>query len=140
MHKKDFARFQSAIAESCESTPYPTLNVQIIINTRSLCLAVSSKGKSVMSLPVGITGATSDFVVQVTLPKTTVLPPCSSQPTELPVFVNGLAQPVYSRVSADDFVLGVNQDHFKEFVDGILPHPVGVQHTKPSAVTTSSLL
>ena len=93
-----------------------------------------------MSLPVGITGSTSDFVVQMTLPKTTILPSSSSQPTEFPVLVNSLAQPVYSWVSADDFVLGVNHDHFEEFVDGILPHPVGVQHTKTSTVTASSLL
>jgi hypothetical protein len=44
-----------------------------------------------MSLPVGITRATSDLVAQVALPVPTVLPARSGETTKLSVLVNSLA-------------------------------------------------
>lgn len=70
-----------------------------------------------MLLPIGITRATPDFVMQMTLPKSTVFPASSCETTEFTMLMDSFAEPVYSWVTAYDLVLGVNHDYFVEFVD-----------------------
>lgn len=106
----------------------------------STLLTVSSERQSVVFLPVSIARTSSDFVMQMTLSKTTVLTARCSQPTKLTVLMDSLAEPVDSGVPTDDLVLGVHHYHLKELVDRIFPNPVGVEHTKATAVATSSFL
>ena len=80
-------------------------------------LTVSSERKSVVLLPVGITRSTPDFIVQMTLAKSTVLSPSSCKATEFSVLVDCFAQPVDSWVSSNDLVLWVHHDHLVELVD-----------------------
>ena len=75
---------------------------------------VSSEGQSVVLLPVGIAGTTTDFVVQMTFTESTVLPSCSCQATKFAMLMHSLAEPVDSGIPTDSLVLRVNQDHFKE--------------------------
>lgn len=82
-----------------------------------------------MSLPVGITRTSSNFIPQVTLPESPVLPACSRQAAKLPVLMDGLAQPVDPRIATDYLVLRIHHDHLKKLVHGVLSHPVGVQNT-----------
>ncbi len=101
---------------------------------------ISSQRQSVVLLPIGITRSSSDFGVEMTLTKSTVLPSRGSHPTELAMLVHSLAEPVDTSVPADSFVLGIHQDHLKELVRGVLAHPVRVEDTQGSAVAPSSFL
>lgn len=56
------------------------------------------------------------------------------------MLVDGLGDPLRVRVAPDGLMEGVDQDHFEKLVRGILPHPVGVQHSQSPAVTASTLL
>uniref|UniRef100_A0A8C8DL75 Uncharacterized protein n=1 Tax=Oryzias sinensis TaxID=183150 RepID=A0A8C8DL75_9TELE len=76
----------------------------------------------------------------VALAQTSALLSCRCQPAHLPVLVHGLCDPLGVRVASDGLVEGVDQDHLKELVGGVLPNPVGVEHSQGSAVTTSTLL
>lgn len=53
------------------------------------------------------------MVELVALAKATTLAACRSQPTHLPVFVDGLGDPLGVRVSSDSFVERINEDHLK---------------------------
>jgi len=75
-------------------------------------------------LPVGATGRSDDLVVSVSLAHSTVLLSSCGESTKFSVFVDGLAQPVESWVSADAFVGGINHDYFEVFVGGVLSNPV----------------
>lgn len=87
-------------------------------------LTVSSKRKSVVLLPVSITRTSSDFVMAMTLSKSTIFPADGCQASHLAVLMDSPAQPVDSWVSANDLVLGVDHDDLKELVYGVLAHPV----------------
>uniref|UniRef100_A0A3P9IVA6 Uncharacterized protein n=1 Tax=Oryzias latipes TaxID=8090 RepID=A0A3P9IVA6_ORYLA len=76
----------------------------------------------------------------VALAQTSALLSCRCQPAHLPVLVHGLCDPLGVWVASDGLVEGVDQDHLKELVGGVLPNPVGVEHSQGSAVTTSTLL
>lgn len=76
----------------------------------------------------------------MTLPETPVLPTGRGESAQLPVLVDGVAEPVDARVATDGLVLGVDQDDLKELEDGVLSHPVGVEDTKSTTVSSSSLL
>uniref|UniRef100_A0A3Q3J0I0 Uncharacterized protein n=1 Tax=Monopterus albus TaxID=43700 RepID=A0A3Q3J0I0_MONAL len=62
------------------------------------------------------------------------------QATHLSVLVHSLCDPLGVWVASDGLVEGVNQNHLKEFVGGVLTHPVGVKHSQCSTMTASTLL
>ncbi|KAJ0003733.1 hypothetical protein NQD34_008831, partial [Periophthalmus magnuspinnatus] len=76
----------------------------------------------------------------VALAQATALLSCRCETAHLPVLVHGLCDPLGVGVTSDGLVEGVDQDHLKELVRGVLTHPVRVQHTQSAAVTTSTLL
>ena len=63
-----------------------------------------------------------------------------SQATSLTVLVDGVADPVDSRVVTDADVVGVNQDNLEILVGGIGVHPVRVEDSHVAAHTANSLL
>lgn len=103
-------------------------------------LTVSTKGQCIVSLPVRILRSTMNMVSPMVFTKPTILSPGSSEPAQLSVLVNGLADPVYSRVTPDGFVLRVHQDDLEELIDRVLGYPVGIQHTEATTIATSTLL
>ena len=82
-----------------------------------------------MPFPIGITRAAPDLAAKVTLTEPTILAAGSRQAPQLAMLVHCLAEPVDSRVTPDDLVLGVDHDNLKELVDRVLPNPVGVEDT-----------
>ena len=79
-----------------------------------------------MPLPVGIARPAPDFVMEMTLSESSVLPASCRESSEFTMLVDSLAEPVYSGVTTDDLVLWVHHDDFIELVDRVLTHPVGV--------------
>lgn len=69
---------------------------------------VAAERQSVVPLPVGPTGTTSDLRVTVTLPKPAVLPAGSSEAAQLAMLVDSITYPVDSWVSAYGLVLRVH--------------------------------
>ncbi|KAL4629680.1 60S ribosomal protein L15, partial [Arapaima gigas] len=76
----------------------------------------------------------------VTLAQATALLARGCQATHLSVLVHRLGDPLGVGVASDGLVEGVNEDHLKELVCGILAHPVGVQNPQGTTMTTSTLL
>uniref|UniRef100_A0A3Q3KZN5 Uncharacterized protein n=1 Tax=Mastacembelus armatus TaxID=205130 RepID=A0A3Q3KZN5_9TELE len=76
----------------------------------------------------------------VALTQATALLSCRCQATHLSVLVHSLCDPLGVWVASDGLVEGVDQNYLKEFVGGVLTHPVGVQHSQRSTVPTSTLL
>ena len=72
--------------------------------------------------------------------KTAVFLSSCSKSTKLAVLVNWVADPVNSRVVANDCVGWVYKNHLKVLVHGILIYPIGVEHTKSTAFTSNTLL
>ena len=70
-------------------------------------LAVAAKGQCVVSLPVGVAGASTNLCTKMTFTETSVLSPDGSETSQFAVFMDGFAEPVYSGVSADGLVLWV---------------------------------
>jgi len=68
--------------------------------------------------------------------KTTGLAARGGEPAELPVLVRRVADPVDPRVVADGRVERVHHNHFEPLVHGVLPNPVGVEHTKAAALAS----
>ena len=54
--------------------------------------------------------------------------------------MNSIADPVDSWVSTNGLVLWVHEDDFEKLEHGVLAHPVGIEHTKCTAVPASPLL
>jgi hypothetical protein len=75
-------------------------------------------------------------VARSTANETTGLATSGGEATGLTVLVSTLADPVDARITADSGVVGVNHDHLKVLVGGILVDPVGVEDTKVSANLT----
>ena len=100
----------------------------------------ATQTEGIPSLPVGTTRATSCFVEQMTLAKTTRAATSRGKAAHLTVLVHWSADPVGLGVTTDGFVEGVDQDHLKELVGGVLTHPVGAQDTQTSTATANTLL
>ncbi|ELW62286.1 hypothetical protein TREES_T100003159 [Tupaia chinensis] len=62
------------------------------------------------------------------------------QPTDLPVLVDWLGNPLGVSVFSDSFMEWINEDNLEEFVCGIFTHPVRIQDRKSPTVASSSLL
>lgn len=89
----------------------------------------------------GCMARTTNCVVElVALAKATTLAACRSQPTHLPVLVDGLGDPLGVRVSSDSFVEWINEDHLKKLVCRIFTNPVSVQDSQSPTVTPRSFL
>lgn len=76
----------------------------------------------------------------MTLVETTRLLACSSETTGFTVLVNCLDDPVDARITADGFVLWVDEDDLKVLVGGVLVDPVGVEDAEIGAATTDTFL
>ena len=96
--------------------------------------------QGVAPLPGCAAGASDGQVELVALAQAAALLSCRCQATHLSVLVHSLCDPLGVWVASDGLVEGVDQDHLKELVGGVLAHPVGVQHSEGSAVTASTLL
>lgn len=105
---------------------------------RVLAIAVQLQG--VASLPGCVAGASDGQVKLVALAQSTALLSRGRQPTHLPVLVHGLCDPLGVGVASDGLVEGIDQNHLKELVGGVLTHPVRAEHSQGPAVTTSTLL
>lgn len=111
----------------------------IVINLESLS-AITMKLQSVMSSPGSTAWSTNCVMELVALAKATALPASRGQPTHLSVFVNWFGDPLGIWIAPDSFVEWINQNDLKEFVCGILTHPVRIQHSQSSTVSASTLL
>lgn len=94
----------------------------------------------VMPSPGCMARTTNCVVELVALAKATTLAACRSQPTHLPVLVDGLGDPLGVRVSSDSFVEWINEDHLKKLVCRIFTNPVSVQDSQSPTVTPRSFL
>uniref|UniRef100_A0A096MEB7 Uncharacterized protein n=1 Tax=Poecilia formosa TaxID=48698 RepID=A0A096MEB7_POEFO len=103
-------------------------------------LAVAVQLQGVAPLPGGAAGASDGQVELVALAQATALLSCRGQAAHLPVLVHGLCDPLGVWVASDGLVEGVDQNHLEELVGGVLAHPVGVENSQRSTVTTSALL
>lgn len=104
------------------------------------CLTIATQLEGVASLPAGTAGTTDGQVEAVALAQATALLARGRQAAHLPVFVYGLCDPLGLGVASDGLVEGVDQDHLKELVGGVLAHPVAVQDPQATAVAASTLL
>lgn len=105
---------------------------------RALTIAAQLQG--VAPLPGCTAGASNGQVELVALTQAAALLSCRCQATHLSVLVYSLCDPLGVWVAPDGLVEGVDQNHLKELVCGVLAHPVGVQHSQGSTVTASTLL
>lgn len=96
--------------------------------------------QGVTPLPASTAGASDGLVELVALTKTAALLPCRRQATHLSVLVHSSCDPLGVWVASDGLVGGINQDHFKKLVGGVLTHPVGIEHSQGSTVTASTPL
>lgn len=96
--------------------------------------------QGVAPLPGGTAGASDGQMELVALAQAAALLSCRGQAAHLPVLVHGLCDPLGVRVASDGLVEGVDQNHLEELVGGVLAHPVGVENSQRSTVTTSALL
>lgn len=87
-------------------------------------LTISSKGKSVSSLPVSTSGTTDDLGVSVSFADSSVLATSGCESSQFTMFVHGVAYPVESGVTSDCLVCWVDTDNLVVFVYGVLSHPV----------------
>merc|ERR1719478_221537 len=62
------------------------------------------------------------------------------QTAELAVLHGVLADPVDARIVTDALVHRVDGNHLEPLVDGVLAHPIGVQHAKTTALAADALL
>ena len=72
------------------------------------------------------------------LVQTTMLATRAGQTTGLTVLVNGIADPVDTRVTTDRLVHGVHENDLEVLVQGVHVDPVAVQHTQIAAVTANA--
>ena len=85
--------------------------------------------------------ATNGVVGPVSLDaKATVLAASRRESSSLSVLVHGVDNPVDARVVANSDVVGVDHDHFKVLVRGVLVHPVRVEHAQVGAPSACTLL
>jgi hypothetical protein len=117
-----------------QSTRRPTEHT-----TCSASLTVAPEGEGVVPLP-RLPPSGSGVVVLVSTTKTTALLAGGGETTALAVLVNGLDDPVDTRVAADGLVLGVDEDDFVVLVRRVLVDPVGVEDAEVSAAFADTLL
>lgn len=111
-------------------------NGLLLMTSRS---SVSPERQSVVSLPrLSATG--SGVVVLVTLSEATGLLASGGKTTSFTVLVNGVDDPVDSRISSDGLVAGVNKDNLEVLVCAVLVDPVAVQDTQVGASSSNTLL
>jgi len=79
-------------------------------------------------------------IVTVTLSETAVLLADGGKTASLPTLVYGIDDPVDTGVTADGFVVGVDENDFKVLVHTVLVDPVGVEYTKISTSASNTLL
>lgn len=96
--------------------------------------------QGVAPLPGGAAGASDGQVELVALAQAAALLSRGCQPAHLSVLVHRLCDPLGVWVTPDGFVEGVDQNHLEELVGGVFTHPVGVENSQGSTVTTSTLL
>ena len=60
--------------------------------------------------------------------------------TELSVLLDGLGHPVDLGVPTDGLVEGIDHDHLKVLIGGVLANPVRVQHTETLESAANTLL
>jgi hypothetical protein len=82
----------------------------------------------------------SGVVVLVSTTKTTALLAGGGETTALAVLVDGLDDPIDTRVAADGLVLRVDEDDFVVLVGRVLVDPVGVEDAEVSAAFADTLL
>jgi len=75
------------------------------------------------------------MVVAAAFAQAAILLADSGKTTSFSPLVHRVANPVYPGVSSDSFVVWINQNDFKVFIDAVLVHPVGV---KDSEIPTPS--
>jgi hypothetical protein len=88
----------------------------------------------------GLPPAGSGVVVLVSTTKTTALLAGGGETAALAVLVDGLDDPVDTRVAADGLVLGVDEDDFVVLVGRVLVDPVGVEDAEVGAAAADTLL
>lgn len=104
-------------------------------------LTVTTHRLGVETLPVGTVRAADCVVCSVSLDtKTSVFATGRCESPALAVLVNGVDDPVDSRIISNNYVLRIHHDHLEIFVSGILVHPVRVENAQVAAVAASTLL
>eukprot|EP00967_Tisochrysis_lutea_P078595 scaffold107071_cov37-Tisochrysis_lutea.AAC.1 len=76
----------------------------------------------------------------VTDAQAAALAACRGKTTKLAVFVDRVAKPVDTRVLADHLVVRVNHDALVVLVEGILGHPIRVEHTETATGAANAFL
>mmetsp|Transcript_13573 Transcript_13573/g.22410 ORF Transcript_13573/g.22410 Transcript_13573/m.22410 type:complete len:224 (-) Transcript_13573:43-714(-) len=105
-----------------------------------MCSAVTAEAhEGVAAIHSTVAGAELGGTLSL-LQETTSLASCSGEASQLTVLHHGLADPVDARVVADDSVEGIHHDHLVPLVNGILCHPVRVQHTQAATLASHALL
>jgi len=106
-------------------------NIQLV-NIAKKNLTVAAEAESVVPFPGGQLGG---VVVAAAFSETTVMFSDTGKTTSLPALVYRLGNPVNPWVTANGFVIGIDEDDLVIFVDTVLVNPVRVQD---SQVTTTS--
>ena len=96
--------------------------------------------QGVLTLPALAATASDGLGVLVALAQSTALPSGRGESSHLAVFGNALRQPLSVRVSANDLVERIDQNHFEELVGGVLSDPVGAEHSQSSTATSDLAL
>lgn len=104
----------------------------------SSSLTVSPETESVVLLP-GVSSASLGVVVLVSLVDTSGLLASGGKSTSFAVLVDGVGNPVVSRIIADGVVLGINKDNLKVLVSRILVNPVRTQDTEVTSTAANTL-
>lgn len=102
-------------------------------------LAVAPEREGVLPLP-GLPPSGRGVVELVSTAKTTALLAGGGKTTALAVLVDGLDDPVDTRVAADGLVLGVDADDLVVLVGGVLVDPVRVEDAEVGAAAADTLL
>merc|ERR1712187_851309 len=96
-------------------------------------LTVTPEGKGVVLLPHGALGRPGLGCTVTLLVESAVLLAGSGQTVQLTMLVDGVHDPVDTRILADDGVGSVDHDNLVIFVGGILVQPVGAENAQVSA-------
>jgi len=112
----------------CSTTPFTNIKV---------CLPVPTEAERIVFLPAGTLWC---MVVPTALAQSTVLLADTRESTSLPALVHWVNDPVNSRIAADRFMAGVDENNLVVFINTILVHPVRVQHPQVATTTPYALL
>jgi len=84
-------------------------------------------------------GQLGGVVVAVAFSETAVLFSDAGETASLPALVHRLGNPVDPWITANGFVIGVNEDDLVIFVDTILVNPIGVQDSQITTTPANTL-